>query len=1066
MGEVPYLGLNPFSEKDAPFFFGRDEQKRAIARNLRVSRLTVLLGESGVGKSSILQAGIVPQFHRDIERNRQEHDGKPQWAVVVFNAWHSDNPLVLLVNEMRNSVAAALKIDPTSLKDEATIAESLQTWTQMLSGEPERGQIFIILDQFEEYFQYHPQESGEGTFADEFPRWVNRPSLSVNFLIAMRQDALAKLNRFQGRIINIFDNQLVLQRLDRLSARDAIVKPIGQYNLQQIITDHFMTSRLTLLSTASMGKSHILKYGVADRLQQIAQQNLDNEGVPQIATVICNSWRGNPVVNLKQQLARDIRTLFPNVQVPQAGTSLAQTLQEWAEHIGGKEGKGKLFIILDQFEEFFQYQQPDMGEGSFVAEFARAVNYSELPVHFLITIRDEALSLLKYFEQLVAGIFDNHLHIKELEENSEIADLVKPIEEPTDQTSQAIAIEPELVEEVLNQVQVGMVSLIETDQGRISIPSTSQENVEIEAPFLELVMERLWKEEIGKKGSRCLRLETLNQFSIPEKNITGAQRIANEHLSEQMNILSDRERDAMATVFKYLVSAGGTKIAYPVLDLPETIGLNAGELISVLDKLDKQRILRTVKAPNHSDVKRYEIFHDILALPILNWRDRYLLEKTLKEEKEKGKQKAEEQIRHGLLIGLGLAILGSFVGASGWIGSEMRELQMAATEMKEAREVFSSRPSEPYGQILGLIKGIKAGNSLLNHLSNRFLTWNPFLRTSIERDEKDAICYLEYILKNIQEKNHFTLTSVSQSEIRSFSFSHDNQLLAISSEDGEVRLWPLPLKGKAKNPISVFGGSVWSLGFSHDNQFLAIGSADGKVRLWSLKDEKLDKTIPVSGNPVLSLSFSHDNQFLAIGSADGKARLWSLKDEKLDKTIPSIKNKSPVYSLSFNRNGQRLAAGYKDGTVCLWDLQNPKFCNPPKNLQKQDTVWSLSFSQDGRRLTTGYQDGIVRLSTLQGEKLEQFPTLEGQKQKEPPVNSVGRVPVLSITFSPDDKLMTTGYRDSNIRVWNLQLKKPKIEQNLEGLLISGCQWLDDYFETNLEDTTKEAKEVCQKYVDY
>lgn len=1050
MGEVPYLGLNPFSEKDAPFFFGRDEQKRAIARNLRVSRLTVLLGESGVGKSSILQAGIVPQFHRDIERNRQEHDGKPQWVVVVFNAWHSDNPLVLLVNEMRNSVAAALKIDPTSLKDEATIAESLQTWTQMLSGEPERGQIFIILDQFEEYFQYHPQESGEGTFADEFPRWVNRPSLSVNFLIAMRQDALAKLNRFQGRIINIFDNQLVLQRLDRPSARDAIVKPIGQYNLQQIITDHFMTSRLTLLSTASIGKSHILKYGVADRLQQIAQQNLHNEGVPQIATVTCNSWRGNPVVNLKQQLARDIRTLFPNVQVPQAGTSLAQTLQEWAEHIGGKEGKGKLFIILDQFEEFFQYQQPDMGEGSFVAEFAHAVNYSELPVHFLIAIRDEALSLLKYFEQLVPGIFDNHLHIKELEENSEIADLVKPIEEPIDQTSQAIAIEPELVEAVLNQVQVGMVSLIETDQGRISIPSTSQENVEIEAPFLELVMERLWKEEIGKKGSRCLRLETLNQFSIPEKNITAAQRIANEHLSEQMNILSDRERDAMATVFKYLVSAGGTKIAYPVLDLPETTGLNAGELISVLDKLDKQRILRTVKAPNHSDVKRYEIFHDILASPIRKWRDQYSREKRFKKEEEKGKQKADEVIRRGRFIGAGFGIAGIvafviFLLASWGIKNQISLLQMQITEMEKAKDAFSSKPSESSGQIVGLIQAIKAGDKLSNSLKTSWLSWLPIFSKS----KNQAIDSLQDILNNIQEKNNLLL-SESQSEILSSSFSHDNQFLATSSADGNVRLWTLT--GKKLKKIKVPGGSVWSLGFSYDNQLLATGSDDGKVRLWTLKGEVKEptKTIPVSKDPVpapiLSLNFRHDNQLLVTSSANGKVHLLSIKDEKTRQFTEDKNNL--VYSLSFNRNGQRLAAGYQNGTVCLLDLQNPKHCISPKNLH-QDTVWSLSFSQDEQRLATGYKDGTVRLSTLQGKKLQQFP-------KEPPV---AKVQVLSISFSPDDKLMTAGYKDGTIRVWNLQNKKLQTEQDLKALLTNGCQWLKEYLATHPDN--KNNPSFCQ-----
>ncbi|MGF1937592.1 MAG: WD40 repeat domain-containing protein [Nostoc sp. ChiQUE02] len=1042
MDEVPYLGLNPFSEKDAPFFFGRDEQKRAIARNLRVSRLTVLLGESGVGKSSILQAGVVPQFHRDVEQNRQEHDGKPQWAVVVFNAWHSDNPLELVVNEIRNSVAAALKIDPTSLKDEATITESLQTWTEMLSGEPQRGQIFIILDQFEEYFQYHSQESGEGTFADEFPRWVNHPSLSINFLIAMRQDALAKLNHFQGRIINIFDNQLLLQRLDRLSARDAIVKPIGQYNLQQIITNHLMTSRLTLLSTASMEKSRILKYGIAHRLQQIAQQNLHNQGIAQIATVIFHSWRGNPVVNLKQQLAREITTLFPNIQVPQVGASLAQTLQEWAEHIGGKQGKGKLFIILDQFEEYFQYQQPDMGEGSFVAEFAHAVNSSELPVHFLIAIRDEELSLLKYFEQRIPGIFDNPLQIKQLEEDSEIADLVKPIEEPSDQTSQAIAIEPELVEEVLNQVQVGMVSLIETDQGRISIPSTSQGNVEIEAPFLELVMERLWKEEIGKKGSRCLRLETLNQFSIPEKNITGAQRIANEHLSEQMNILSDRERNAMATVFKYLVSAGGTKIAYPLLDLPETTGLNEGELISVLDKLDRQRILRTVKAPNHLDIKRYEIFHDIIALPILKWRDRYLLEKRLKEEKEKGKQKAEKQIRRGSLIGGEIVLFSIIMSALFFhVSNHIHQLLVVKTKIEQALDTYNPQSSRPSGQIVGLINTIQAGNRFSTLLKNPLLTWNPFLAPSIKEYKNNSIQVLQTILNNIHEKNNLILHPMPQSDMYSLSFSLDRKLIATGFADGTVRLWTL--QGQQKNQFPVPGGRVLSLSFSPDGKLLATSSDDGIVRLWTLHGQQKNQ-FQVPGNKVLSLNFSPDGKLLATGSVDGTVRLWTIQGEKQEEFQVS---QDPVYSLSFSPDGKLLATGSQSGAVRLWDFQN---LQPPKallTLPNLGSVWSLSFSPDGKLLATGFVDDTVRLWTIQGEKQEEFP------------GYIGRMPVLSISFNPHQNILIAGYDKGIVRFWDISGEKQQVSDNLDNLVASGCDWLQDYLATHPD--AKKNLSFCQ-----
>ena len=60
--------------------------------------------------------------------------------------------------------------------------------------------LLVVLDQFEEYFLYHPDEDGAGTFAVEFPRLVNEPNLRVNFLLSIREDAWAKLDRFEGRI--------------------------------------------------------------------------------------------------------------------------------------------------------------------------------------------------------------------------------------------------------------------------------------------------------------------------------------------------------------------------------------------------------------------------------------------------------------------------------------------------------------------------------------------------------------------------------------------------------------------------------------------------------------------------------------------------------------------------------------------------------------------------------------------------------------------------------------------------------------------------------------------------
>lgn len=269
----PYLGLNPFSEKDEPFFFGRDQDKIVIARNLKISRLTVLFGESGVGKSSVLQAGVVPQLNREAENNRKEY-GFPSLAVVVCSDWHED-PLSMLTKQIHASVAEAIKIAPQSLELKSTLAESIAIWTEKLAGnkksetrpdKKEKGKLLIILDQFEEYFWHRSQESETKRFVDEFSQVVNHPDLRVNFLIAIRHDSLAKLKSFQGRILNILDNLLELKRLDRQSAKNAIVKPLGEHNIRRIITEKLIYSPLTLLSAESgMGKTSILNKGVTER---------------------------------------------------------------------------------------------------------------------------------------------------------------------------------------------------------------------------------------------------------------------------------------------------------------------------------------------------------------------------------------------------------------------------------------------------------------------------------------------------------------------------------------------------------------------------------------------------------------------------------------------------------------------------------------------------------------------------------------------------------------------------------------------------------------------------------
>jgi hypothetical protein len=101
----PFKGLARFedTDEDAALFFSRGRDRDVVVANLMASRLTVLYGESGVGKSSLLRAGVAHHLRRS---------GEPA-IVVVFDAWQSE-PL----RALEQALADAAGIEPlASLAD-------------------------------------------------------------------------------------------------------------------------------------------------------------------------------------------------------------------------------------------------------------------------------------------------------------------------------------------------------------------------------------------------------------------------------------------------------------------------------------------------------------------------------------------------------------------------------------------------------------------------------------------------------------------------------------------------------------------------------------------------------------------------------------------------------------------------------------------------------------------------------------------------------------------------------------------------------------------------------------
>ena len=82
----PYRGLEPYTEEHESIFFGRTAEQAILTDKVLVDKLSLLFAETGVGKSSLVQAAVIPEL---------KHPEKENLDVVYYNDWVS-NPGRLL----------------------------------------------------------------------------------------------------------------------------------------------------------------------------------------------------------------------------------------------------------------------------------------------------------------------------------------------------------------------------------------------------------------------------------------------------------------------------------------------------------------------------------------------------------------------------------------------------------------------------------------------------------------------------------------------------------------------------------------------------------------------------------------------------------------------------------------------------------------------------------------------------------------------------------------------------------------------------------------------------------
>jgi predicted nucleic acid-binding Zn-ribbon protein len=202
------------------------------------------------------------------------------------------------------------------------------------------------------------------------------------------------------------------------------------------------------------------------------------------------------------------------------------------------------------------------------------------------------------------------------------------------------------------------------------------------------VLERVWRATV-EADSRVVSLATLEELG-------GAKAIVERHLLEALAGLDLREQDIASDCFQFLVSRERTKRAQAAGDLAAWTRRREADVTAVLGALctaESGRILRAIApAADTAQGTSYELFHDVLAEPVLAWRRRH--------------EAARDRRRLVRVGAAALALVAIFAALAGWALAERHHTQ----KLLDARNASNAALSTRYAALLKQTAAARARN--------------------------------------------------------------------------------------------------------------------------------------------------------------------------------------------------------------------------------------------------------------------------------------------------------------------------------------------------------------------
>lgn len=1015
----PYKGLRPFNTADSKDYFGREHLIRKMLVHLTSpeaangqtkrsgrpanremvgrDRFLAVVGPSGIGKSSLVQAGLIPAL------SRGEVPGSDRWFIVQMTP--GTHPL----DELEVALLRIAANQGGNLREQLQRDENGLLRTAKIILPKDGSDLVLVIDQFEELFTLTTDENDRKHFIDNLVAAVSQPGSRVRLVLTLRADYFDRPLHYaqfgdlvRSHMVTVLP--LSAEELERaiiqpaqqagitlepgLAARiidDVLYQPGGLPLLQYTLTElfeHRDERTLTLSTYETIGGATGALARRAEELFQ-EQDEVGQEAIRQLFLRLV-------VLNSGQESALDTRRRVPRAELTAVAAeefSIDEIIDSYASY---------RLLTLDH-DPASRRPTVEVAHEALLREWERLRAWLEHS-------RDDLYQHRRL--QVLAQDWLTHdrdpgllLHQTRLDQfaawavNSDI--VLTPGEQDFLDSSLAARQDRRSEEEVRRQRELETAQqLAETEQRRAAAQAEAAQRLRRRALYLGVALAvagllAVWAIFTSRQAVQNAQQAQNNANIASTQEALAAAEAASaaaaEAAAEEERQIAEDERDNAQTAAQAALDAQSTAEA-------EAVQRAAAEAVAIDEREEAQAQQRLASARE-------------LSLAAINNLD----------------------IDPQLSVLLAMQAVQTTLNTDSMALPEAQSALHVALTNLQVEKVFSSSSPETcnwcadvqYAAEGGMIAGSGPGNTAvlwdagsgeeiatveghsepvvavaLNSDSSRLAT--------ASEDDTAVVWQLSALGPSSITVEALLTLSGHTNDLTSVVFSPDGAQIATASRDETIKLWDAA-SGEELAALVGHEGSVRDVLFHPDDNLLISGSNDGTVKIWDVATGQELRTLDSHTDRVSDLALSSDGSRLATVSWDGTMKVWDVASWEELISVPA--DEARAYAVAISPDGSLIAAAGTDAVIDIWDVQSgEEVLSLPGH---QAIIYNLAFSPDGQRLASGAGDGTIQTWDISRSAAHEWLTLDGH-------NWV----MFGVDFSPDGRMLATASWDGALKVWD------------------------------------------------